>query len=104
MGLYLIQPPAFSVNPSLTNQFKLIQFSASSADPTQVELASSTPPDQGCFSLYTTGDHEYVKMGNEVACTIIGVRESCVTFDHVTWMQNVLSDVRYIPEGKLNMI
>ena len=36
-------------------------------------------PDQKCFSLYRTGDHGVVKMGNEGACRIVGIGDVCLT-------------------------
>ena len=36
-------------------------------------------PSRECFSTYTTGDHGYVKMGDNGECRIVGVGNVCLT-------------------------
>ena len=57
-------------------------------------------PDRKCFSSYRTGDHSFVKMGNE--CRIIDMGDVCLTTS--TGCRLVLRDVRHVPNVRLNLI
>ena len=59
-------------------------------------------PDQGCFSSYIVGDYGYVKMGNEGAYLIIHIGDVYLLTSIRCRM--VLSDVRYVPYARLNLI
>ena len=59
-------------------------------------------PDKGRFSLYTTGDHGCVKMGNEGACQIVDVGDVCLLTS--TGCRLFLKDVQHVLEVRLNLI
>ena len=59
-------------------------------------------PDRKCFSSYRAKDHGCVRMGNERACKIVGIRDVCLTTS--TGCRLLLREVCHIPEVRLNLI
>ena len=59
-------------------------------------------PNRECFSSYTTGDYDYVKLGNDGACRIIGIGNICMLTS--TSYKMMLKDVRHVLDIKLNLI
>ena len=59
-------------------------------------------PDEKCFSSYTAGDHNCVRMGNEGTCWIVGIGD--VWLSTPTGCKMLLKDVRHVPEVRLNLI
>ena len=53
-------------------------------------------PKRECLTSYTTGDYNYVKMGNEDASKIIGVGKVCLPTS--TSCRSLLNDVRHVPD------
>ena len=62
----------------------------------------SPNPNRECFSSYTNGDYDYVKMGNDGACRIVGIREVCLLTS--TGCRMVLRDVCRVPDIRPNLI
>ena len=56
-------------------------------------------PDRKCFSSYKAREHGFVKMGNEVACRIVGIGDVWST-----GCKLLLKDVRHVPVVQLNLI
>ena len=61
---------------------------------------STWHPNQECFSSYTTDDYSYVKMGNDGACQIVGIREVCLLTS--TRCRMILKEVHHVPDIWLN--
>ena len=59
-------------------------------------------PKKECFSLYTTGDYGYVKMGNEHACKIVEIGNVCFLIS--TGCRMVLKDIGHVLNIRLNLI
>ena len=55
-----------------------------------------------CFSSYTTGDYDYVKMGNDGACQVVGIREVWLLTS--TDCRIILKDMRHVLDIRLNLI
>ena len=58
-------------------------------------------PNKECFSSYTAGYHDYVKMGNDGACRIIGIGNVCL-LTSMGCCRMLLKDVRHIPDIRLS--
>ena len=54
------------------------------------------------FSTYTAGDYGRVKMGDDGACTIVGIGSVCLTTS--TGCRLTVRDVRHVPDVRLNLI
>ena len=59
-------------------------------------------PKRECFSSYTNDDYGYVKMGNDGACKIVGIRNVCLLTS--TGCKLILKDVRHVPDVRLNLV
>ena len=55
-----------------------------------------------CFSSYRAEDHDFVKMGNEGACRVVGIGD--VRLITSTGCRLVLRDVRHVLEVRLNLM
>ena len=59
-------------------------------------------PNRKCFSSYKAGDHGFVKMRNDGPCSIIGIKDVCLTAS--TGCKLLLREMHHVPEFRLSLM
>ena len=102
----IVHAPIIPSNQSLVPFLTLVNIPFTNVNigdlPSPTLCVHNITPDRGCYSTYKAGDHGYVKMGNEDACKIVGIRDLHLLT--LTSYRMVLKEVRYVLDIRLNLI